>query len=90
MAERHAERYTPGLTPTLLPPTGVQLLLDGVTDYLPAPTDVANMALDLAEGEAPFRLPCSAGNSFVGLAFKLEEGRWVVGLVARDSCKSEG
>ena len=31
---------------------GVQLLLDGVRDYLPCPTDVANTALDTARDEA--------------------------------------
>ena len=54
---------------------GVQLLLDGVSRYLPAPTDVNNKALDLAKNEAQFRLPCSPSGPFVGLAFKLEEGR---------------
>jgi elongation factor G len=54
---------------------GVQLLLDGVSRYLPAPTDVNNRALDLAHNEAPFTLPCSPSGPFVGLAFKLEEGR---------------
>lgn len=55
---------------------GVQLLLDGVSQYLPCPTDVINTALDLKQGEAPFRLPCSPSGPFVGLAFKLEEGRY--------------
>ncbi len=55
---------------------GVQLLLDGVTKYLPAPTDVVNRALDLSRNEASFRLPCSPSGPFVGLAFKLEEGRY--------------
>lgn len=34
---------------------GVQLLLDGVTDYLPCPTDVPNTALDTARDEAQVR-----------------------------------
>jgi len=56
---------------------GVQLLLDGVRDYLPAPTEVANTALDTKAGaEEPFTLPCSPSGPFVGLAFKLEEGRY--------------
>ena len=55
---------------------GVQLLLDGVTDYLPSPTDVKNMALDLENDEAPLYLPCSRSGPLVALAFKLEEGRF--------------
>lgn len=38
---------------------GVQLLLDGVTDYLPCPLDVTNTALDAAASEAPLSLPSS-------------------------------
>lgn len=67
------------LSPHPTPPhsrLGVQLLLDGVSKYLPCPTDVTNTALDLKQGEAPFRLPCSPSGPFVGLAFKLEEGRY--------------
>jgi len=35
---------------------GVQLLLDGVEDYLPCPTDVVNSALDIARDEEKVRL----------------------------------
>lgn len=55
---------------------GVQLLLDGVSRYLPCPTDVANTALDVAKGEEPFVIPCDPRGPLVGLAFKLEEGRY--------------
>mmetsp|Transcript_8784 Transcript_8784/g.18768 ORF Transcript_8784/g.18768 Transcript_8784/m.18768 type:complete len:784 (-) Transcript_8784:787-3138(-) len=55
---------------------GVQLLLDGVNRYLPSPCEVVNTALDVSKGEAPFALPCSPSGPFVGLAFKLEEGRF--------------
>lgn len=57
-------------------PAGVQPLLDGVSDYLPAPTEVVNTALDIARGEAQVAVPCSPSGPFVGLAFKLEEGRY--------------
>jgi hypothetical protein len=36
---------------------------------------VVNTALDTKAGEAPLTLPCSPSGPFVGLAFKLEEGR---------------
>lgn len=55
---------------------GVQCLLDGVNAYLPCPTDVQNLALDLSKGEEPFPLTCSPQGPFVGLAFKLEEGKY--------------
>lgn len=55
---------------------GVQLLLDGVTDYLPCPLDVTNTALDLSKEEAPIELACARGGPLVTLAFKLEEGRF--------------
>jgi elongation factor G len=55
---------------------GVQLLLDGVVDYLPAPHEVDNVALDLDAEEAPVVLKSDPKAPLVGLAFKLEEGRF--------------
>jgi elongation factor G len=55
---------------------GVQALLDGVADYLPCPTDVTNTALDTARNDAPVVVPCTTKAPFIGLAFKLEEGRY--------------
>jgi elongation factor G len=55
---------------------GVQPLLDAVTHYLPCPTDVENIALDLENEEAQVVLPSDASKPFIGLAFKLEEGRY--------------
>jgi elongation factor G len=53
----------------------VQLLLDGVTAYLPAPTDVENRAVDLDKNEEQIVLPSDPEKPLVMLAFKLEEGR---------------
>ena len=53
---------------------GVQLLLDGVVDYLPAPHEVSNVALDLNDEEKPVELAADPKAPLVGLAFKLEEG----------------
>mmetsp|Transcript_34262 Transcript_34262/g.61810 ORF Transcript_34262/g.61810 Transcript_34262/m.61810 type:complete len:753 (-) Transcript_34262:175-2433(-) len=55
---------------------GVQLLLDGVLDYLPSPTEVVNTALDLKKDEEVFNLPCKPSGPLVALAFKLEEGKF--------------
>jgi elongation factor G len=56
---------------------GVQQLLDGVVDYLPRPTEVSNMALDLSEKEeAQVELECDPSGPLVALAFKLEEGKY--------------
>ncbi|MFH2051902.1 MAG: elongation factor G [bacterium] len=55
---------------------GVQLLLDAVTRYLPAPTDIANTALRVRPGgeEEEFVLSNSPEDHLVANAFKLEEG----------------
>ena len=55
---------------------GVQLLLDAVTRYLPAPTDIANTAVKVLKGgeEEEFVLSNSVDDPLVCNAFKLEEG----------------
>ncbi|GMH41107.1 hypothetical protein BSKO_09017 [Bryopsis sp. KO-2023] len=55
---------------------GVQRLLDGVDYYLPCPTEVQNMALDVNQDEKELELPCNTKGPLVSLAFKLEEGRF--------------
>jgi translation elongation factor EF-G len=45
-------------TVCLLAAAGVQPLLDGVSDYLPCPTDVENIALDIDHEEKALTLPC--------------------------------
>ncbi|MGE0617092.1 MAG: elongation factor G, partial [Bacteriovoracia bacterium] len=55
---------------------GVQLLLDFVTYYLPNPLESENIALDQEKGEAKVVLPSDPKKPFVGLAFKLEDGRY--------------
>jgi elongation factor G len=55
---------------------GVQLLLDGVNAYLPNPTEVKNIALDQNNKEEKVILESVANKPFVGLAFKLEDGRY--------------
>jgi elongation factor G len=55
---------------------GVQLLLDGVNAYLPNPTEVQNIALDQNNKEEKVILESAPKKPFVGLAFKLEDGRY--------------
>jgi elongation factor G len=55
---------------------GVQPLLDAVGHYLPDPTEVHNVALDLANNEAQVDLKADPDLPMVALAFKLEEGRF--------------
>eukprot|EP01112_Ceratiomyxa_fruticulosa_P016645 TRINITY_DN5068_c0_g1_i4.p1 TRINITY_DN5068_c0_g1~~TRINITY_DN5068_c0_g1_i4.p1 ORF type:complete len:753 (+),score=184.54 TRINITY_DN5068_c0_g1_i4:125-2383(+) len=55
---------------------GVQLLLDGVIDYLPNPSQVENIALDLDNQEKEVKLEADNSKPFLGLAFKLEEGKF--------------
>jgi elongation factor G len=55
---------------------GVQLLLDGVNMYLPNPMEVQNIALDQNNKEEKVILISDAKKPFVGLAFKLEDGRY--------------
>lgn len=55
---------------------GVQLLLDGVANYLPSPPEVRNEALDLDNNEQVVELSSAPDKPLVALAFKLEEGRY--------------
>jgi len=55
---------------------GVQLLLDGVSAYLPSPSDRPATALNLDAGEAPVALDKGPDGPLVALAFKLEDGRY--------------
>ncbi len=55
---------------------GVQPLLDAVNSYLPCPTDVENIALDLDNEEAEVKVSNDPDDPLVALAFKLEDGRY--------------
>jgi elongation factor G len=55
---------------------GVQPLLDAVQMYLPCPTDVENLALDLDEDEKEIPVSNNPDDPLVALAFKLEDGRY--------------
>ncbi len=55
---------------------GVQLLLDSVGYYLPNPSEVTNEAHDQKNNEEKVALESVPNKPFVGLAFKLEDGRF--------------
>lgn len=76
-----ALKFSPVFIGSAIKNTGVQPMLDGVVSYLPNPSEAEAMALDLTlpNPEAPgmgVRLLPSAGAPLVGLAFKLEEGKY--------------
>uniref|UniRef100_A0A3Q2NZP9 Elongation factor G, mitochondrial n=1 Tax=Fundulus heteroclitus TaxID=8078 RepID=A0A3Q2NZP9_FUNHE len=73
--------FSPVLVGTALKNKGVQPLLDAVLDYLPNPSEVKNYAI-LNEDESAERSKIEmdptrdSTNPYVGLAFKLEAGRF--------------
>ncbi|MBN2797557.1 MAG: elongation factor G [Deltaproteobacteria bacterium] len=69
-------RMTPVLMGSAYKNRGVQLLLDAVVHYLPAPYEVVNSALDIDANEEEVVIPSDPNGPFVGLAFKLEDGRY--------------
>ena len=55
---------------------GIQPLLDAVIDFLPAPNDVENVALDLDNNEAEVKLESVDNKPCVALGFKLDDGQY--------------
>ena len=55
---------------------GVQSLLDAIVNYMPTPTDIENIALDLENEEKEVVLSSDSEDPLVSLAFKLEDGRY--------------
>jgi elongation factor G len=68
--------FTPVFVGSAFKNKGVQLLLDGVVRYLPNPAESTNKALDQKNNEAEVILKSDSTLPFVGLAFKLEDGRY--------------
>ncbi len=71
-----AEKLVPVFVGSAYKNKGVQVLLDGVTSYLPDPTEVKNVALDLDAGEKEVELISDPTQKPVALGFKLEDGQY--------------
>jgi elongation factor G len=68
--------FTPVMVGSAYKNKGIQTLLDAVGRYLPCPTDVTNMALDLKDDEKEFPVTNNPEDPLIMLAFKLEDGRY--------------
>ena len=71
-----ALKMTPVMCGSAYKNKGVQLLLDGVTYYLPNPKEVINEAHDQAKGEEKVIVDSDPTKPFVGLAFKLQQDKY--------------
>ncbi len=71
-----AEQFVPVFLGSAYKNKGIQPMLDGVTRYLPDPTEVKNIALDLDKNEEQVVLTCNETSPTVALGFKLEDGKY--------------
>jgi elongation factor G len=71
-----ARQLTPVFMGSAYKNKGVQKLLDAVCEYLPAPYEVENVAHDQDMEEKAVIVEANPKKPFVGLAFKLEDGRY--------------
>ncbi len=71
-----AEQFVPVFLGSAYKNKGIQTLLDGVTRYLPDPTEVKNYALDLDKNEEQVELIPDEKKPCVALGFKLEDGQY--------------
>jgi len=71
-----ALKMTPVMCGSAYKNKGVQLLLNAICSFLPNPAEVTNEALDQKNNEAKVILESNPEKPFVGLAFKLEDGRY--------------
>jgi elongation factor G len=70
------EQFVPVMCGSAYKFKGIQPLMDGVTNYLPNPTEVKNYALDLDKNEESIELNADEKSPTVALGFKLEDGQY--------------
>ncbi|MDR3171063.1 MAG: elongation factor G [Treponema sp.] len=70
------EKFVPVMVGSAYKNKGIQPLLDGVSYYLPNPTEVKNYALDLDHNEERKELSADEKSPTVALGFKLEDGQY--------------
>jgi elongation factor G len=71
-----AEQFVPVMVGSAYKNKGIQTLLDGVSYYLPNPTEVKNYALNLDKNEEKTELTADEKKPTVALGFKLEDGQY--------------
>ncbi len=71
-----AEQLVPVYCGSAYKNKGIQPMLDGVVKFLPNPTEVKNIALDLDNNEAEVELSSESNKPCVALGFKLEDGQY--------------
>jgi elongation factor G len=71
-----ALKMTPVMCGSAIKNKGVQLLLDGVVEYLPNPMEVVNEGHDQDNNEAKVTILSDSSKPFVGLAFKLQQDKY--------------
>ncbi|OMJ15534.1 Elongation factor G, mitochondrial [Smittium culicis] len=69
-------KFTPVFIGSAFKNTGIQPLISGICSFLPNPTESENTALDIDNAEAPVTVKSYSNLPFVGLAFKLEDGKY--------------
>jgi elongation factor G len=70
------EKFVPVMVGSAYKNKGIQPLLDGVSYYLPNPTEIHNYALDLDKNEEKISLVADEKSPTVALGFKLEDGQY--------------
>lgn len=71
-----ALKFVPVMMGSAYKNKAVQLLLNGVVDYLPSPAERHNYALDADDGEKEVEVPTDPDGPLLSFAFKLQESQF--------------